>query len=230
MRKIIPLVIAAALLSSTVACNKADTQTKNTSNSGQSSIPQDKQVSSQAGTQNKQVSLSTATKNQQVSLPAGTNFETDLQQELSTGKNRNDETFSLRVKNSVKGSNIDLKDSQIQGHLENVVKAAKGKKASLRLVFDELVLKDGSTYPIDASLVNTQVETKTKGKFLQNAGIILGGTVAGHFAGKKANIKHGGLAGGAAASAYVLSSPGGEVVLKKGTKIKLKLKSALAST
>jgi hypothetical protein len=219
MRKIISLVISAALLSSTVACNKSDTQPKTTSNSAQSGIVQDKKVSSQAGTQNKQLSL-----------PAGTQFDTDLQQELSTGKNRDNDTFSLRVKNSVKGSNVDLKDSRIQGHLENVAKAAKGKKASLRLVFDELALKDGSTYPIDASLVNTQLETKTKGKFLQNAGIILGGAVAGHFVGNKANFKHGALAGGAAASAYVLSSPGGEVVLKKGTKIKLKLKSALAAT
>ncbi|AFY35003.1 hypothetical protein [Calothrix sp. PCC 7507] len=212
MKKIIPLVLSAALLSSAVACSKPNTETKNVSNPANTGISENTKP------------------NTPLSLPAGTSFETVLQQELSTGKNRNDETFNLQVKNSVKGSKVELKDSQIQGHLEDVVKAAKGKKASFHLVFDELVLKDGSTYPIDASLVNTQVETKTKGKFLQNAGIILGGVAAGHFAGKKANIKHGGLAGGAAASAYVLSSPGGEVVLKKGTKVQLKLKSALATT
>jgi hypothetical protein len=62
---------------------------------------------------------------------------------------------------------------------------------------------------------------------LQNAVIILGGATAGHFLGNKTNFKHGGLAGGAAATAYVLSSPGGEVVLKKGTDVKLKLKTPL---
>lgn len=207
MKKIIPLLLSAALLTNTVACSKPSDKISNTSNPAQSS------------------SLT----NTQAILPTGTTFETVLQQELSTGKNRNDERFILRVKNSVKGGNINFKDAQIQGHLEDVVKAVKGKKATLHLVFDEIALKDGTTYPIDAALVNTEIETKTKGKFLQNAGIILGGAVAGHFVGKKANVKHGALAGGAAATAYVLSSPGGEVVLKKGTKIKLKLKSALAS-
>ncbi|MCM0590593.1 MAG: hypothetical protein HEQ35_16705 [Gloeotrichia echinulata IR180] len=208
MKKIIPVLLSVVLLTNAVACSKPNDKTSNNSSQTQSS------------------SLTT----QQAILPTGTTFETVLQQELSTGKNTNDERFIMRVKNSVKGGNINFKDAQIQGHLEDVVKAAKGKKASLHLVFDEIALKDGTTYPIDAALVNTELETKTKGKFLQNAGIILGGTVAGHFVGKKANIKHGGLAGGAAATAYVLSSPGGEVVLKKGTKVKLKLKSPLASS
>ncbi len=208
MKKIIPVLLSVVLLTNAVACSKPNDKTSNNSSQTQSS------------------SLTT----QQAILPTGTTFETVLQQELSTGKNTNDERFIMRVKNSVKGGNINFKDAQIQGHLEDVVKAAKGKKASLHLVFDEIALKDGTTYPIDAALVNTELETKTKGKFLQNAGIILGGAVAGHFVGKKANIKHGGLAGGAAATAYVLSSPGGEVVLKKGTKVKLKLKSPLASS
>jgi hypothetical protein len=149
---------------------------------------------------------------------------------LSSSKNRNNERFTLRVKNSSVGKNQDLKDAEIQAHLEDVVKAARGKKASLHLVFDDIVLKNGGAYPIDVTLVNTQVETKTKGKFLQNAGIILGGAAAGHFLGNKAKLKHGGLGGGAAAAAFVLSSPGGEVALKKGTDVKLKLKTALDTT
>jgi hypothetical protein len=108
-----------------------------------------------------------------------------------------------------------------------VKKAAKGKKAELDLVFDDVKLKSGELVPIEAELVNTQIESKTKGTFLKNAGIILGGTVAGHFVGDKANFKHGKMAGAAAATAFVLSSPGGEVVLKKGTDIQLKLKANL---
>jgi hypothetical protein len=162
-------------------------------------------------------------KNSQAIVAAGTTFNTDLQQEISTGKNRNNDTFVLKVKSG----NPILKDGKIEGHVEGVTKAAKGKKAKLNLVFDSIVLKNGDKLPIDASLVNTQIESKTKGKFLQNAGIILGGATAGHFVGNKTNFKHGGLAGGAAATAYVLSSPGGEVVMKKGTDVKLKLKTPL---
>lgn len=211
MKKFVPLLLSAVLLSSTVACRKANDQTSSSSNQNNTTL---------AGKTN---TTSSNSRNQQAVVPAGTTFDTILQQELSTGKSRNDEHFTLRVK----GGNPTLKDAVVQGHLEDVAKAARGKKASLHLVFDDIELKDGSAYPIDATLVNTQVETKTKGKFLQNAGLILGGAAAGHFLGNKAKFKHGGLAGGAAAAAYVLSSPSGEVVLKKGTDIKLKLKTPL---
>jgi hypothetical protein len=159
-------------------------------------------------------------------VPAGVTIDTDLQQELSSGKNHNNEKFTIKIKNGSVGKYPALKDATIEGHLENVTKAAKGKKAKMNLFFDDIKLKNGDLVEIDAALVNTQVESKTKGQFLKNAGIILGGTIAGNFIGDKTKFKHGKLAGAAAATAFVLSSPGGEVVLKKGTDLQLKLKSA----
>jgi hypothetical protein len=161
------------------------------------------------------------------SVPAGTTFEVSVPTEVSTGKNRDQDALILPVKSPLVGGNPVLKGAKIEAHLEDVVKAQKGKKASLHLVFDDIVLKDGKSLPIDASLVDTKIESKTKGQFLKNAAIIAGGTAAGHFAGKKMGQKHGGLAGGAAATAFVLASPGGEVVLKKGSELDLKLKSPL---
>ncbi|HEY9675790.1 MAG TPA: hypothetical protein V6D11_30380 [Waterburya sp.] len=218
MKQLMPFLLSAVLLSSTVACRKPVDQTSSNSPSAN--------PNKVAGS-NSTKTIANNAKNQQAVVPAGTSFDTVLQQDLSTGKSRNNERFTMRVKNSLLGGNKILKDAEVQGHLEDVAKAARGKKASLHLVFDDIMLKDGSAYPIDATLVNTQVESKTKGKFIQNAGIILGGAAAGHFLGNKAKFKHGGLAGGATAAAFVLSSPGGEVVLKKGTTIKLKLKSAI---
>jgi hypothetical protein len=214
MKKLMPLLLGAVLLSNTVACHSSSDPIGNTSApANQSPNPVSKLFSP----------TSSKLKNQPAAVPAGTSFDTILQQDLSTGKNRDNERFTLRVK----GGNKTLKDAVIQGHLEDVVKAAKGKKASLHLVFDDIQLADGSAYPVDVTLMNTQVETKTKGKFVQNAGIILAGAAAGHFLGNQAKFKHGALAGGAATAAYVLSSPGGEVVLKKGTNVKLKLKTPL---
>ncbi|AFY91549.1 hypothetical protein [Chamaesiphon minutus] len=160
-------------------------------------------------------------------IPAGITIDTDLQQELSSGKNRDNDRFVIKVKNGSVGKYPALKDATIEGHLEKVTKATKGKKAQMNLAFDQLKLKNGDLLPIDAALVNTKVETKTKGQFIKNAGIILGGTIAGNFIGDKTKFKHGKLAGAAAATAFVLSSPGGEVVLKKGTDLQLKLKSAV---
>ncbi|MEG4197300.1 hypothetical protein QUA45_03305 [Microcoleus sp. Pol12A5] len=214
MKKLMPLLLGAVLLSNTVACQKSSEPSANTNDPANN---RPNPVSKQNSPTSSQL------KNQPAAVPAGTSFDTVLQQDLSTGKNRDNEPFTLRVK----GGNKTLKDAAIQGHLEDVVKAAKGKKASLHLVFDDIQLADGSAYPIDVTLVNTQVETKTKGKFVQNAGIILAGAAAGHFLGNQAKFKHGAVAGGAATAAYVLSSPGGEVVLKKGTNVKLKLKTPL---
>ncbi|MEH2466458.1 hypothetical protein [Nostoc sp.] len=214
MKKVFPLLLSAILLSSTVACNKTSDQTNSTPTNNKTAITNS--IPSQS--------------NNQISVPTGTSFDTVLQENISTGKNQNNDNFILKIKNSLKGGDQVLKDGQIQGHLEDVVKAAKGKKASLHLVFDDISLKNGASYPIDATLTNTLLETKTKGKFIQNAGIVLGGTVAGHFLGNQAKFKHGGLAGGTAAAAFVLSSPGGEVVLKKGTNIKLKLNSPIGNT
>ncbi|MGL5062936.1 MAG: hypothetical protein ACRC62_23415 [Microcoleus sp.] len=214
MKKLIPLLLGAVLLSNTVACQKSSEPI------GKTSVPANQSPNSVS---NQSSPSSSKLKNQAATVPAGTSFDTILQQDLSTGKNRNNDRFTLRVK----GGNKTLKDAVIQGHLEDVVKAAKGKKARLHLVFDDIKLANGAAAPLDVTLVNTQVETKTKGKFVQNAGIILAGAVAGKFLGDKTKFKHGTLAGGAAATAYVLSSPGGEVVLKKGTNVKLKLKKPL---
>jgi hypothetical protein len=210
IRKKMKNLITTIILSTTLAFNIVGCGSPKTANT-----PTDRNNTKLASNKNSE--------NYPVLVAAGTTFDTDMQQEVSTAKNRDNDTFILKIKSG----NPVLKDGKIEGHVEGVVKAAKGKKAQLNLVFDDITLKNGDKLPIDATLVNTQIETKTKGKFLQNAGIILGGVAAGHFVGNKASFKHGGLAGGAAATAYVLSSPGGEVVMKKGTDVKLKLKTPL---
>jgi hypothetical protein len=161
-------------------------------------------------------------------IPAGTEFEGKLQEDLSTAKNQNQDRFLLRVQKPIFGGEPLLKDTQVQGHLEQVVKAAKGQKAKMNLVFDDIIFKNGSRSPLNVTLLNSKVQTKTKGTFLRNTGIIVAGAVAGRYIGKKTGVPLGTTGGIAAASAYVLNSPGGQVVLKKGTKIELKLNKPLA--
>jgi hypothetical protein len=162
--------------------------------------------------------------------PAGTIINTDLQQALSSGKNKKNDKFTLKIKNGSVGKFPALRDATIEGHLQSATKATKGRKAQLDLVFDAIKLKNGDLIPLHADLVNTKIETKTKGQFIKNASIIIGGTIAGSILGDKTKFKQGKLAGAAAATAFVLSSPGGEVELKKGTDIELKLKSPLDPT
>jgi hypothetical protein len=202
MKQFAPLAISLLVVGGTIACGKG---TDSTSGGSQS-------------------------QSAAVSVPAGTKFEVTVPAEISTGKNKDQDRLTLPIKTPLVGGNAMLKGGKVEAHLENVVKAARGKKASLHLVFDEITLKNSSASPLDVKLLNTKVETKTKGQFLKNAGIILGGAVVGNFVGDKAKKKHGGLAGAAAATAFVLASPGGEVVLKKGTELELQLKSPIEST
>ncbi len=160
-------------------------------------------------------------------IPAGTSFDAKLQEEITTARNHNQDRFTLREQNPLFGGNPLLKDAQVEGHLEQVTKAGKGIKAKLHLVFDDIVLQNGSRFPLDAALVNTSVETKTKGTLLRNAGIVIGGAVIGHYVGKATHVPLGTTGGAATAAAVVLNSPGGEVVLKQGTTLKLKLNAPL---
>jgi hypothetical protein len=197
MKRSIPLLLSAVLLGSAAACQNPLAQT-----------PDSPQLDASV-------------------IPIGTTLEAEPDKEISTGKSKDQERFTLKVKNNSVDKNPSLKDAKIRGHLENVVKAAAGKKASLHLVFDDVVLKNGDVFPANLALVESKIESKTQSKFFQNAGIILGGAVAGKFLGDKTKFKHGGLAGGGAATAFVLSSPGGEVVIKQGSDIKLRFKAAL---
>jgi hypothetical protein len=160
-------------------------------------------------------------------IPAGTEFDAKLQEDLSTKKNRDQDRFTLRVQKPLFGGVPLLNGTQVEGHLEQVVKAAKGQKAKMSLVFDDIVFKNGSRQPIGVTLQNSKVQTKAKGTFLRNTGIILGGAVAGRYLGKKTGLPLGTTGGVAAATAFVLNSPGGEVVIKKGTKLQLKLNKPL---
>jgi len=216
MNKLTPFLLSAVFFSSTGAYNKVDKTSSNALNP--------------TGNNTNSIKSNTAQNQQSTTVPAGTTFDAKLQEEISTSKDHNQERFTLLEQQPLIGGNQLLKGAQIEGHLEDVVQAARGKKASLHLVFDDIVLKDGTTLPIDATLVNPNLETKTQGHLLRNAGVILGGAVAGHFLGKRTGISHGAAAGATVASGYVLLSPGGEVLLKRGTDFKLKLNSPLETS
>ncbi len=79
-------------------------------------------------------------------VPAGTTFDAKLQQEISTAKDPSQTRFSLLEQHPLFRGNSLLKGAEVEGHIEDVVKAARGSKASLHLVFDDIVLKNGNTH------------------------------------------------------------------------------------
>jgi hypothetical protein len=158
-------------------------------------------------------------------IKAGTVFTGKLTKKISSGNAHNNDKFTLKVSTPLFGGNPLLKGAIIEGHVEDVVKAQRGKKASLHLVFDDIIFKNKQGQFIDATLVNTKLEKQTQGTLLRNVAILTAGAVAGHYLGQKAGLPTG--TGVTSAAAFVLTSPGGEVVINKGTDFKLKLNKDL---
>jgi hypothetical protein len=88
----------------------------------------------------------------------------------------------------------------------------------LHVVFDDIILNNGTRLPIDAALVNTRLETKTQGHGLRNAAVLLVSS-AGHYLNKRTGLPFGTAAG--AASFCVFNSPGGDLVLHREQHSKL---------
>ncbi len=155
-----------------------------------------------------------------VVVAAGTTFRGKLQQEISSKSNHDGDQFSIAAGNGEK----------VDGHVENVHAAGLGKKPSMVIVFDDVKMPDGTTAaPVDAKIVNMGV-LDAKSHHWRTFGMLVGGAIAGHMAGKAANTKHGGLAG--AASGYMLSQEmKTDVDVRPGTTVVLKFnKDAVSSS
>lgn len=166
---------------------------------------------------------------QNVVAAAGTQFEARVDQELNTKTLHDGDTFTLtehegffhHAPEALKGATID-------GHVENVSPAHTGHGATMNLIFDDVKLANGQTMPIAAQVTSAKaLEAHTH--HLRDAGLIVGGAVAGHMVGKRTGHAHGGLAGAAAGFALATSLKS-NIDVKRGTILHLKLTQPLTSS
>jgi hypothetical protein len=160
-----------------------------------------------------------------VLVAKGVEFNTTLQQPLSSKTNHNGDRFTLLYKDSFFHSRPQLKGALIEGHVENVSPAAPGKKATMTFVFDDIKLPDGRVIPLDAKLVSLKVLEPQTHKW-RDTGIIIGSAVAGHAVSK--NTGHGGgTLAGAAAGVALVATLKDDIKIKKGTTVTLRLNRAV---
>ena len=152
-------------------------------------------------------------------IKKGTEIDGVLMQTLSSKTNHNGDKFTLSPKDGFWHKNPpQLKGGTIEGHLENVTPAGPTHKATMTVIVDDVRLAGGQVLPLPVKLVSfTVFEPQTH--HIRDAGIIIGGYVAGHMAAGK---NHGGLAGAAAGVALV-STLKSDITAKAGTVVKLKL-------
>ena len=156
-------------------------------------------------------------------VKAGTVYNGKLQQEISSKKNHDGDTFVLIETDTLLHKNPALKGSQIDGHLDNVTPAGMGRKPGMVIVFDDIQMPDGTKAPVNVQLLSAG-EFDAKSHKMRTVGLMVSGAVAGHMAGKATGKKHGGLLG--AAGGYALSQEmKTDIDVKPGTIVQVKFLS-----
>lgn len=160
-----------------------------------------------------------------VLAPAGTSIQARFDQEITSKTAQSGEKFTLTEREGLfHHAPAALKGAKISGHVENVVPASHSRKASMNVIIDEITLADGTTEGLSAKVTSLRAfEPKTH--HIRDAGLILGGAVAGHLA---AGRHHGGLAGAAGGFALATSLKS-NIDVKRGTLIDLKLTAPLTA-
>jgi hypothetical protein len=162
-----------------------------------------------------------------VNVPAGTVMEVELLEGLSSQTSEAGDIFRARVASNVAsdGAVGIPAGSEILGVVTEAVPLGKvGGRARLGLKFTDLVLPNGRTVPIDASLVQ-QGANETRKDAATIGGAAAGGAILGRVLSKK-DRSRGAVIGaiiGAAAGAVLASRNGEEVVIPEGTRLDLKL-------
>lgn len=157
--------------------------------------------------------------------PKGAQFEAKFDQRISSKTAHDGDRFTLTEHEGLfHHAPAALKGAKVEGHVENVVAAGATHKASMNVIFDDVVLANGTT--VAAALKPTSMKSfEPKTHHVRDVGLILGGAVVGHMA---AGRRHGGLAG--AAGGFALANGlKSDVVVKAGTIVHLKLTAPLTT-
>jgi len=154
----------------------------------------------------------------------GAQLDGTLNETLDSGKDQSGKTFTLTEHEGIFVKNPPLKGATIDGHLENVTPAngTKLQKASMSIVIDDIKMPDGTIIsPVQIGIKSLK-DLEPKTHKLRDSAIIVGSAVAGHFVSKKTGKKGGTLAGAATGFALV-NTMKSNIVLKRGTLIRMRV-------
>jgi hypothetical protein len=172
--------------------------------------------SSNVSTQSAGAGMTANTTGGTVVAPLGSVYRGKLDKEINTKTSHNGDTFTLVAD----GASGPLAGSSIEGHLTGIQAAGLAKKPAMTIVFDDVLLSDGTKVPVTVQLLSTG-DFGAKSHHMRTIGMMMGGAIAGHMAAHAAGKGHGGLLG--AAGGYVLSQEmKTDIDVKPGTVIAVK--------
>ncbi len=168
-------------------------------------------------------------------IQQGKNLVVILQTALSSNLNKRGDSFLTELKEPVifKDKIVLPEKTQIGGLVKRATKFEKlGSRATLFLLFDQIILPDGKRIPLAASL-DTKKGSKViriKGKAVKDATVIGGGALLGSLAAKSSgrnSAKQGLVVGAVAGTGAVFLSNALEVKLPVGTELTIELDQPL---
>ena len=158
-----------------------------------------------------------------VLIPAGTTFYGRLETRINSKTSHDGDKFQITQTDTLFHKSPELRGAVINGHLEGVQPAGFAKKPAMTLVFDNILMPDGRSAPINVRLMNLGA-FDAKSHKLRTIGMMIGGGIAGHMIANHQGKRHGGLAG--AASGYILSQEmKTDIDVKPGTILELRFQS-----
>ncbi|MEI6511921.1 MAG: hypothetical protein WCO51_01430 [bacterium] len=169
----------------------------------------------------------------------GTVIPVSLDQDLNSRNNRKGDRFTVTIYNDSNYLNQLPRGTQIEGVIVDRQKANKNHPGMLKLRFERIVLPDGQSENIDATLVNLKNKTTNSGRIIADrnkkdvTGAVAFGAVSGLIIGSANHKPVQGLILGAIAGALLGGATQGnthdyrDIVLKDGTKFGVRIDQRL---
>jgi hypothetical protein len=164
--------------------------------------------------------LPTLTGAQTILAQRGSEIDGTLTTTLTSKTDHTGDPFSLDATGTWFHKNPLPQGSVIDGHIEDVSPATPTHQATMHIIIDDVRLPDGTVTPLHAR-VDSIKELEPHKHFLRDTGIVVGSAVVGHILSKKSG-KNGGTLAGAATGFALVSTLKSNIVVKKGTLIRLK--------
>lgn len=169
-----------------------------------------------------------------MTAPAGAELEVELLEEISTRNNRPGDRFTAAITRPVIEGNRVLVpvNSLVHGEITAVQKSGgSGQEAIIKLRFID-VFFNGETWPLSASVVEANPETRgrysTGDKVARaGAGAVVGGILGRVLGGNTRGTVIGAAVGAAAGTAITLATEDVDAVLAKGSILRLRLDEPL---
>lgn len=167
----------------------------------------------------------------EITIPAGTNLRIVLDTPVGSRTSRVEESVQAHLAQpiTVDGQTVVAEGTPVSGVVTEATRSGKVKgRARLAVRFDTLAPRgDSERYTIATTTVGRTAQATKKKDAIKVGAPAAGGALIGGLIGGKKGALIGTAAGGGAGTAVVLSTPGKEVHLAKGSALTLRLTQPL---